>query len=151
MPSCTAAPRRRSPDAPCAGARCACPRAPESTDLRLDARVGYVRTAPLSISPSTPCTLRDRLGRRHESRGTGRSRVGPLQASTTAPGGATSGWHTHLEVFGHLVPVDDPADLQPDRVGAGQPAGGYGLGERCEQLFGGGQQLGAFAGPFGGQ
>ena len=41
-----------------------------------------------------PCTSSFALADEHESTGTGRSRVGPLQTSTTAPSGATSGWHT---------------------------------------------------------
>jgi hypothetical protein len=52
-------------------------------------------------------------------------------------------------VFGHLVLVDDPADLVSDLVRAVQPAGVDGGGDRGQQGLGGGEQLGPFAGPVG--
>ena len=65
-PSAPAAPRRPTPAAPSDDAPDAAPPAPGSTTLHPDDHVGYVRTAPLSISPSSPSLLRDRLGRRPE-------------------------------------------------------------------------------------
>jgi hypothetical protein len=57
----------------------------------------------------------------------------------------------HLEVFGHLVRVDDLADLDPDLVRAVEPAGRDGVDEGGTHLLGGVEQRGAFAGPFAGQ
>ena len=56
-----------------------------------------------------------------------------------------------LEVFGHLVFVDHRADPEPDLVRAGQPAGGDRGEDGGQEVFGGGEQFAAFAGPFGGQ
>ena len=55
-----------------------------------------------------------------------------------------------VEVFGHLVLVDDLADLEPDPVRTGQPAGGDG-GDRGPGCLRWREQLAAFAGPLGGQ
>jgi hypothetical protein len=54
-------------------------------------------------------------------------------------------------VFGHLVFVDDRADLDADPVRAAEPAGVDGGQQRGEQGLGGGEQVGPFAGAFGGQ
>ena len=57
----------------------------------------------------------------------------------------------HVEVFGHLVFVDEFADARADRGGAGQAAFGHGGDGRGECGLGGVEEVGAFAGPFGGQ
>ena len=56
-----------------------------------------------------------------------------------------------VQVFGHLVLVDHFADFEADLVGAGEAARGDGGQDRCQELFGGGEQFAAFAGAFGGQ
>ena len=56
-----------------------------------------------------------------------------------------------LEVFGHLVGVDDLADSEADLVRAGQPAGGDRGVDGGQQGLGGGEQLVALAGPRGGE
>ena len=56
-----------------------------------------------------------------------------------------------LKCLPTLYLSDDLADGLADRVGAGQPAGGHPVEDRGQVVFGGGQQLVAFAGTFGGQ
>jgi hypothetical protein len=56
-----------------------------------------------SRSHSHPTALVVRLGRRTRKYGEGRSRVGPLQISTTAPSGANSDWSSPAEWCTRLI------------------------------------------------
>src|SRR5215213_6892233 len=56
--------------------------------------VGYLQTAPLSISPSSPSPLRIALADEPKVERNDWSRVGPHRASTSPPSGAKSDWHT---------------------------------------------------------
>ena len=56
-----------------------------------------------------------------------------------------------MKVFGHLELSQDFADFHADRPGAGDPARGDRGDDRCQGGFGRGEQVGAFAGAFGGK
>src|SRR5262249_62411042 len=69
-------------------------------------------------------------------------------AAGDGPGGVGDG---DVEVLGHLVFVDELADLEADLVGAGEAALGDGGEGGGEELFGGGEQAVAFVGALVGQ
>jgi len=68
-PSSPAGPHQPTPHAPCVGAPCTASPAPGSSDPHPGAHVGYVRTAPPSISPSTPHTFLLAMADETERRG----------------------------------------------------------------------------------
>ena len=93
--SAPAASHPPTPDAPSADAPDDASPTPGPTCPDPVNRVGYVRTAPLSISPSTPSAPRIALADEPKVEGTGRSRMGPHRTSTSPLSGAKSDCHTH--------------------------------------------------------
>src|SRR5215203_5552367 len=132
-PSGLAGPRWTAPDEPSGDGSGGASPAPEPTYPHRAHRVGYVQTAPLSISPSHPPPLRIALADEPKVEGNGWSRVGPHPASISPPSGAKSGWHTQPTPGRSCGPAGAPG-RGPAAAGPGSPsdwpAGPGGTGRR---------------------